>query len=113
MERAMGETERRRNKQIAFNTANGITPRSVSKPIFDILEIYGGASTKLTTKEETALVAEKHAEYVITDPKVVMKRIKELEVDMRLKAQQLQFEQAAKLRDEMVKLKEVLLMQQV
>jgi excinuclease ABC subunit B len=113
MERAMGETERRRNKQIAFNSAHGITPRSVSKPIFDILEIYGGASTKLTTKEETALVAEKHAEYVITDPKVVMKRIKELEVEMRLKAQQLQFEQAAKLRDEMVKLKEVLLMQQV
>ncbi|MBH1972192.1 excinuclease ABC subunit UvrB [Moraxellaceae bacterium AER2_44_116] len=112
MERAMGETERRRNKQIAFNTANGITPYSVSKPIFDILEIYGGAS-QAQPKETTQQVADTMAQYVITDTKVLLKRIKEAEADMMVKARDLQFEQAAKLRDEVKRLKEALLMQQV
>ena len=112
MERAMGETERRRNKQIAFNTANGIVPYSVSKPIFDILEIYGGAS-QAQPKETAQQVADSMAQYVITDTKVLLKRIKEVEADMMVKARDLQFEQAAKLRDEVKRLKEALLMQQV
>lgn len=112
MERAIAETDRRRAKQIAFNEANGITPRSVSKPIFDILEIYGGATARKDTAESTQS-AQQSTEYVITDSKVLVKRIKELETEMMAKARDLQFEQAAKLRDQMVKLKEQLLIQQV
>lgn len=113
MERAIAETDRRRNKQIAFNVANGITPKSVSKPIFDILEIYGGEAAKQAAADNmTQQVAEKNKEYVITDNKVLLKRIKDLEVEMMAKARDLQFEQAAKLRDQIKQLKEQLLIQQ-
>ncbi len=113
MERAIAETDRRRNKQIAFNVANGITPKSVSKPIFDILEIYGGDAAKQAAADNMAQqVAEKNKEYVITDNKVLLKRIKDLEVEMMAKARDLQFEQAAKLRDQIKQLKEQLLIQQ-
>ena len=113
MERAIAETDRRRNKQIAFNVANGITPKSVSKPIFDILEIYGGEAAKQAAADNMAQqVAEKNKEYVITDNKVLLKRIKDLEVEMMAKARDLQFEQAAKLRDQIKQLKEQLLIQQ-
>ncbi|PTQ89210.1 excinuclease ABC subunit UvrB [Agitococcus lubricus] len=112
MQRAITETERRRQKQIAFNEQHGITPRSVSKPIIDILEIYGGQAAKQAANDAKAdKVAESQAEYVMSDPKMLVKRIKELEQQMLTKARELQFEQAAKLRDEMMKLKEQLLIQ--
>lgn len=114
MERAINETERRRAKQIAFNVAHGITPRSVSKPIFDILEVYGGEAAKQAANDaKEQKVAEAAAEYVVLEPKVLAKRIKELEQQMLAKARDLQFEQAAKIRDEMMQLKEQLLVQQV
>lgn len=114
MERAINETERRRAKQMAFNAAHGITPRSVSKPIFDILEVYGGEAAKQAANDaKEQKVAEANAEYIVLDTKVLAKRIKELEQQMLAKARDLQFEQAAKIRDEMMKLKEQLLVQQV
>ncbi len=114
MERAINETERRRAKQMAFNAAHGITPRSVSKPIFDILEVYGGETAKQAANDaKEQKIAEANAEYVVLEPKVLAKRIKELEQQMLAKARDLQFEQAAKIRDEMMKLKEQLLVQQV
>jgi excinuclease ABC subunit B len=113
MERAIAETDRRRDKQIAFNTANGITPKSVSKPILDIMEMYGVPSKEPKHNNHAQAVQAVVAEYVVTDTKVLVKRIKELEVEMMAKARDLQFEQAAKLRDEMMKLKEQLLIQKV
>lgn len=113
MERAIAETDRRRNKQIAFNTANGITPKSISKPILDIMEMYGVPSKEPKHNSHAQAAQAVVAEYVITDSKVLAKRIKELEIEMMAKARDLQFEQAAKLRDEMMKLKEQLLIQQV
>ncbi|HNI62809.1 MAG TPA: UvrB/UvrC motif-containing protein, partial [Agitococcus sp.] len=114
MERAINETERRRAKQMAFNAAHGITPRSVSKPIFDILEVYGGEAAKQAANDaKEQKIAEAAAEYVVLEPKVLAKRIKELEQQMLAKARDLQFEQAAKIRDEMMRLKEQLLVQQV
>ena len=64
-------------------------------------------------KETAQQVADTMAQYVITDTKVLLKRIKEVEADMMVKARDLQFEQAAKLRDEVKRLKEALLMQQI
>lgn len=113
MERAIAETDRRRNKQIAFNTANGITPKSISKPILDIMEMYGVPSKEPKHNSHAQAAQPVVTEYVITDTKVLAKRIKELEAEMMAKARDLQFEQAAKLRDEMMKLKEQLLIQQV
>jgi excinuclease ABC subunit B len=113
MERAIVETDRRRNKQIAFNTANGITPKSVSKPILDIMEMYGVPSKEPKHNSHAQAAQPVVTEYVVTDTKVLAKRIKELEAEMMAKARDLQFEQAAKLRDEMMKLKEQLLIQQV
>ena len=113
MERAIAETDRRRAKQIAFNTANGITPKSVSKPILDIMEMYGVPSKEPKHNSHAQAAQPVVAEYVVTDTKVLVKRIKELEVEMMAKARDLQFEQAAKLRDEMMKLKEQLLIQKL
>ncbi|MBL0231284.1 MAG: excinuclease ABC subunit UvrB [Moraxellaceae bacterium] len=113
MERAIAETDRRRNKQIAFNVANGITPKSVSKPILDIMEMYGVPSKVPKHNSHAQAAQPVVAEYVVTDTKVLVKRIKELEVEMMAKARDLQFEQAAKLRDEMMKLKEQLLIQKL
>lgn len=113
MERAIAETDRRRNKQIAFNVANGITPKSVSKPILDIMEMYGVPSKEPKHNSHAQAAQPVVAEYVVTDTKVLVKRIKELEVEMMAKARDLQFEQAAKLRDEMMKLKEQLLIQKL
>ena len=113
MERAIAETDRRRNKQIAFNVANGISPKSISKPILDIMEMYGVPSKEPKHNSHAQAAQPVVTEYVITDTKVLAKRIKELEAEMMAKARDLQFEQAAKLRDEMMKLKEQLLIQQV
>jgi excinuclease ABC subunit B len=113
MERAIAETDRRRAKQIAFNTANGITPKSISKPILDIMEMYGVPSKVPKHNNHAQAAQPVVAEYVVTDTKVLVKRIKELEVEMMAKARDLQFEQAAKLRDEMMKLKEQLLIQKL
>ncbi len=113
MERAIAETDRRRAKQIAFNTANGITPKSISKPILDIMEMYGVPSKEPKHNSHAQAAQPVVAEYVVTDTKVLVKRIKELEVEMMAKARDLQFEQAAKLRDEMMKLKEQLLIQKL
>ncbi|HNC86876.1 MAG TPA: UvrB/UvrC motif-containing protein, partial [Agitococcus sp.] len=83
-------------------------------PIFDILEVYGGEAAKQAANDaKEQKIAEAAAEYVVLEPKVLAKRIKELEQQMLAKARDLQFEQAAKIRDEMMRLKEQLLVQQV
>ena len=87
--------------------------KSVSKPILDIMEMYGVPSKEPKHNSHAQAAQPVVAEYVVTDTKVLVKRIKELEVEMMAKARDLQFEQAAKLRDEMMKLKEQLLIQKL
>jgi len=111
MERAIGETERRRNKQIAFNEANGITPKGVFKDVQDILEgaVVPGARSK--KRKGMAQAAEESARYEneLRSPSEISKRIRQLEEKMYALARDLEFEAAAQLRDEIQKLRDRLL----
>lgn len=111
MERAIGETERRRNKQIAFNEANGIVPKGVFKDVQDILEgaVVPGARSK--KRKGMALAAEESARYEneLRSPSEITKRIRQLEEKMYALARDLEFEAAAQLRDEIQKLRDRLL----
>ncbi|WP_040262205.1 excinuclease ABC subunit UvrB [Pseudomonas massiliensis] len=111
MERAINETERRREKQIAFNEANGIVPKGVVRDIADILEganIPGGKSKK---RKGMAKAAEESAKYEaeLRSPSEINKRIRQLEEKMLQLARDLEFEAAAQTRDEIAKLRERLL----
>ncbi|MEL7939836.1 excinuclease ABC subunit UvrB [Pseudomonas delhiensis] len=107
MQRAMDETERRRNKQIAFNEANGIVPKGVKKDIKDILEgaSVPGAKGK---RRGVAKVAEESGRYEgeLRSPNEISKRIRQLEEKMYQLARDLEFEAAAAVRDEIHKLRE-------
>jgi excinuclease ABC subunit B len=111
MERAIGETERRRNKQIAFNEANGIVPKGVFKDVQDILEgaVVPGARSK--KRKGMAQAAEESARYEneLRSPSEITKRIRQLEEKMYALARDLEFEAAAQLRDEIQKLRDRLL----
>jgi excinuclease ABC subunit B len=101
MKLAMDETERRRTKQMAFNEANGITPRGVVKRIKDIIDgVYDAEAGK---KELQA--AQTFANYHVMNEKQVLKELKRLEKEMHDAAKNLEFEKAAKLRDELKNLR--------
>ncbi len=104
MRRAIDETERRRAKQIAFNTANGITPRGVVKRIKDIID--GVYDANAAQKELKA--AQVSATYAAMDEKTLAREIKKLEKEMHTAARDLQFERAAELRDRLSGLKKQL-----
>ncbi|WP_432379550.1 excinuclease ABC subunit UvrB [Duganella sp. P38] len=104
MERAIGETERRRAKQIAFNEANGITPRGVKKIIKDLID---GVYSEKGAKEELA-VAQETAKYESMSEKQISKEIKRLEKAMLDHAKNLEFEKAAQVRDQLHHLKQQL-----
>ncbi len=105
MARAIAETDRRREKQLQFNAAHGITPRGIVKPVSDMIEgVYR------RNVQPAAHAAEKNADYrVLRDPQAVAKKIKELEEAMYRHARNLEFEQAAALRDDIKKLETRLL----
>ncbi len=97
MQRAMDETERRRSKQLAYNEQHNITPQTIRKAIADIME--GARPGAPVSAKEYAKVAEVQAEYAALSPKEMAKRIKELEKQMYQHAQDLEFEEAAQVRD--------------
>lgn len=102
MKKAMDETERRRNKQIAFNLEHGITPRSVVKRIRDLIDgVYSEKSGKEAEKIEMqkALVED-------MSEKDIAREIKRLEKQMIEHAKNLEFEKAARVRDQLHILKE-------
>ena len=108
MQRAMDETERRREKQIAFNKEHGITPRGIVKSVADIME---GASSIPGRKGGRGgrKAAEPAAEYRVDEQKLspadLAKTMSRLEDQMYEAARNLEFEKAAQLRDELERLK--------
>ncbi|MBL8477154.1 MAG: excinuclease ABC subunit UvrB [Methyloversatilis sp.] len=101
MKRAIGETERRRTRQIAHNLAQGITPRSVVKRIKDIIDgVYDQDEVARELK-----VAEEHARFESMSEKDLSREIKKLEKEMIEHAKNLEFEKAAAARDRLFKLR--------
>jgi excinuclease ABC subunit B len=97
IERAIAETDRRRSKQIEFNTQHGITPRTIVKAVNDTME--GARSVQeREAAEASALDA--------VSPDQAAKRIKKLEAEMTKLARNLEFEQAARVRDEIHRLRQ-------
>ena len=106
MQRAIDESERRRNKQLAFNEEHGIVPQGIKKDIRDIME--GAAAPGAKGKRRVAKAAEDKGEYAaeLRSPSEIGKRIRQLEEKMLQLARDLQFESAAQLRDEIQALRE-------
>jgi excinuclease ABC subunit B len=101
MRLAMDETERRRNKQTAFNQTHGITPRSVHKRIKDLID--GVYSTE--TAQQQLKAAQVRARYDAMSEVQLAKELRQLEKQMLAAAKNLEFEQAAEYRDEINRLK--------
>ncbi len=104
MQRAIDETERRRAKQIAYNEQHGITPKGVEKRIADIME--GGYAGVPGSPKQFAKVADEMAEYAAMAPGELAAEIKRLEEKMYEHARNLEFEEAAKLRDRIGRIRE-------
>jgi excinuclease ABC subunit B len=104
MEKAIGETERRRVKQHAYNEERGIIPQGLNKKIGDLLQL-GGPSTGGKGKGRGSKVADTN-NYQSLSPKALDQKIRELEAKMYTYAQNLEFEQAAELRDQVHQLRQ-------
>ena len=112
MRRAMGETERRRAKQIAHNEAHGITPTTVTRSVADIMEAAQAPGRKGKGRRGERKVAEPEAVYDPAElsPAELLKEVARVEDGMHEAAQNLEFEEAARLRDRLHALKERQLM---
>ena len=108
MQRAMDETERRRKKQIEFNTEHGITPKGIKKSVADIMEgaVIPG---KKVGRGKQSKVAEPQADYQVDPSRMstadLAKALNQLEDQMYEAARNLEFERAAQLRDQLQQLK--------
>jgi excinuclease ABC subunit B len=106
MQRAIEETDRRREKQVAHNLLHGITPKGIRKSITDIMEGNQTPGSGGRNSRNRAAVAEKQGRYTVDiDPKNLWKSIELLEKQMFQAAKDLEFEVAARLRDQIEKLK--------
>jgi excinuclease ABC subunit B len=107
MERAINETARRRDKQLAFNEANGVVPKGIEKSVRDILE----GARRMPTKAREARVAEQRASYasevINMTPAALSRKLAELENKMTEHAKNLEFEDAAAVRDEIAEIKQL------
>ena len=107
MQRALDETQRRRQKQLDFNAKHGIIPKGVEKSVKDILEgaVVPGARGKRKAKQGLADVVKEKAKVKSMTPAQVDKLIRELEEQMYQHSKNLEFEQAAAVRDELQRIK--------
>ena len=105
MRKAMDETARRRNKQIAHNEAHGITPKTINKKVKELIDGVMSNAAKDDLKAAEALAKSMEGTEALSE-KDLGKRIKQLEKDMLEAARALEFEKAARLRDQLALLKE-------
>ncbi len=104
MQQAIDETVRRREKQIQYNKEQGIEPKTIYKSVTDILEVaIPGAGAPLAKVKDK--VAETLTEYHALTPKQAARKLKQLEDQMYQAAKNLEFEEAARIRDEIKLLK--------
>jgi excinuclease ABC subunit B len=104
MQFALDETERRRAKQIAYNEAHGIKPETIRKAVADVME---GARAAGLKKVRRGRMAEPRPAYETMSPAALMKKIAKLEQEMFRHARELEFEEAARLRDEIAEIRRV------
>ena len=107
MQRALSEMERRRDVQIAFNAQHGITPQGIQKHVSDIME--GAYAPRAGRPRRTLRAAEIRADYQGLTDEALMKKVKQMENQMYRHARDLEFEEAARIRDEITSLKSDLL----
>ncbi len=105
MRKAMDETARRRNKQIAHNEAHGITPKTINKKVKELIDGVMSNAAKDDLKAAEALAKSMEGAEALSE-RDLGKRIKQLEKDMLEAARALEFEKAARLRDQLAMLKE-------
>lgn len=107
MRKAMDETERRRAKQIAFNEANGITPKALVKRVKDLIDgVYSEKSVRAADEQSRAQV--RHGVFEEMSDAELTREIKKMEKEMLERAKNLEFEAAARLRDQLAVLKKKL-----
>ncbi len=107
MRRAMDETERRRHKQLEYNALHGITPRGIRKSVADIMEGARSAAPTARGRRRGSAQGRSEAPAALEslEPAAIARRIKKLESEMLERAHNLEFEAAARLRDEIARLK--------
>ena len=106
MQRAIDETNRRREKQVAFNALHGIVPRGIKKGVTDIME---GARAEAHTPSDKPRGHAARGSLTPIDlrPEAIVRQIKKLEAEMFKKARNLEFEEAARLRDDISQLRQI------
>ena len=109
MQRAIDETNRRRAKQMAFNEKHGITPRGIKKKVSDIMEGARRSPDKHGAGKTYFKDVWDSAQYSDLSPEHGMKKVKKLEQEMYEHARNLEFEEAARIRDEIFRLKDMIL----
>ena len=104
MRRAIDETNRRRRKQIEFNSEHGIIPKGIRKAVADIME--GARTGAPGSPRRLARVAEPPGKYATMTPAMLATRLRKLEQQMYRHAGNLEFEEAALVRDQIRELRE-------
>ena len=106
MRAALDETDRRRNRQLEHNAEHGITPQSVQRAVRDVMEGARAEPGELKGRGKTKRVAEPEQEYLRLSPAQQAARLRELEQKMHQHARDLEFEDAARVRDQIRRLRE-------